>query len=229
MCSSVPEAFVQISAPGRTLLWPACVLQQCNSASPIKWTILPPPCTPVTYWTSLPNCALFTLSLNTFVTKHVPMLLWFDCGLWQCISQMELCLCNWSTMYNLQLKKVAVHLWAQQCCIVFVPLAYLSKCPVSPRSEFAGKQRMRGAQVTGFWAPSSPSRWKWDTLQSESLGEFLWAAISGTGDKMKLRHPTSLCRPHDKNSKKSATIVLPLSSLGNASFWNIFPKLIKDE
>ena len=46
---------------------------------------------------------------------------------------------------------------------------------------------------------------------------------------MKLRHPTSLCRPHDKNSKKSATIVFPLSSLGNASFWNIFPRLIKDE
>ena len=46
---------------------------------------------------------------------------------------------------------------------------------------------------------------------------------------MKLRHPTSLCRPHDKNSKKSATIVLPLSSLGNASFWNIFLKLIEYE
>ena len=46
---------------------------------------------------------------------------------------------------------------------------------------------------------------------------------------MKLRHPTSLCRPHDKNSKKSATIVLPLCSIGNASFWNIFLKLIEFE
>ena len=40
--------------------------------------------------------------------------------------------------------------------IVFLPLAnqataYLSKCPISSRSDFAGKQRMRSAQVTGFW------------------------------------------------------------------------------
>ena len=178
MCSSVPEAFVQISAPARTL-----VLYQCNPNKVNHFTTTL--YHPVTYWTSLPNCAL-----NTLVTKHVPVLLWFDCGLWQCISQVS-GLCNWSTMYILQLKIGGSE--HQQCGIVFVPSAYLSKCPISPRSEFAGKQRMRGAQVTGFWAPSPPpSRWKWDTLQSESLGEFLWPAISGTGDKMKLRHPTYL-------------------------------------
>ena len=142
MCSSVPEAFVQISAPARTL-----VLYQCNPNKVNHFTTTL--YHPVTYWTSLPNCAL-----NTLVTKHIPVVLWFDCGLWQCISQV-FGLCNWSTMYILQLKIGGSE--HQQCGSVFVPSAYLSKCPISPRSEFAGKQRMRGAQVTGFWAPPPPS------------------------------------------------------------------------
>ena len=105
---------------------------------------------------------------------------------WNCVLS---CLFDCNRMYQLNVK----HPWAEQRCIVFVPLAYLSKCPISPRSEFAGKQRMRDAQVTWFWPPPPLPRWKWDTLQSESLREFLWPAISGTGDKMKLRHPTYLC------------------------------------
>ena len=136
-------------------------------------------------------------------------------------------------MYKLNVK----YPWAEQRCIVFVPLAYLSKCPISPRSEFAGKQRMRGAQVTGFWAPP-PSRWKWDTLQSESLREFLWPAISGTGDKMKLRHPTYLCchrarkKPMlpraktPKNQLPAKSPLLPIAMMTYASFWNI---LFKDD
>ena len=114
MCSSaVPKAFVQISAPARTL-----VLYQCNPNKVNHFTTTL--YHPVTYWTSLPNCAL-----NTLVTKHIPVVLWFDCGLWQCISQVS-GLCNWSTMYILQLKiggsvsvsssSVAVYLYLQPTC-----------------------------------------------------------------------------------------------------------------
>ena len=113
MCSSVPEAFVQISAPARTL-----VLYQCNPNKVNHFTTTL--YHPVTYWTSLPNCAL-----NTLVTKHIPVVLWFDCGLWQCISQV-FGLCNWSTMYILQLKiggsvsvsisSVALYLYLQPTC-----------------------------------------------------------------------------------------------------------------
>ena len=94
---------------------------------------------------------------------------------------------------------------AEHCICTFslpVQMPHLAKVGVCWQAAHEGR--------TSYWILGStspplthqpPSRWKWDTLQSESLREFLWPAISGTGDKMKLRHPTPVCCPQQKHQK----------------------------